>query len=286
MKNRKILCVGEVLWDSLPAGMFPGGAPFNAACHLHGMGEDVAMVSRIGDDENGRGILAEMEKRNMNTRFLQKDETRPTGLVSVRIDDWGNPSYNIVNPSAWDFIEAEKELLELAAESSVIVYGSLAQRNRKSRETINKLLDIVPLRVFDVNLRAPYDDPKIVRESLMKSVIAKLNETEFYRIAAWFGLPEVIRTGAEKISEVFGCKTVCITRGENGAALWHKGEWTEHLGFSVAVKDTVGAGDAFLAAFIQSVLDGRDSMSILERSNRAGSFVAGCTGAIPVIDNL
>lgn len=286
MKNRKILSVGEVLWDSLPSGMFLGGAPFNAACHLHGMGEDVTMVSRIGDDENGRGILAEMEKRNMDTRFIQMDETRPTGLVSVRIDEWGNPSYNIVNPSAWDYMEAEKELLELAAESSVIVYGSLAQRNRKSRETIIKLLDIVPLRVFDVNLRAPYDDPKIVRESLMRSGIVKLNETEFYRIAAWFGLPEVIRTGAEKISEVFGCETVCITRGENGAVLLHGGEWTEHPGFNVEVKDTVGAGDAFLAAFIQSVLDGRDSMSILERSNRAGSFVAGCTGATPVIDNL
>jgi fructokinase len=162
----EILCVGEVLWDALPAGLFLGGAPFNVAGHLHALGVRVGVVSRVGDDRLGTEALERLARSGIATDLVQIDPALETGFVSVTLDDDGIPAYDIVEPAAWDHIALQDGLLERAASAAAIVFGSLAQRHVVSRATIERLCEVDVPKVFDVNLRPPYDDVAVVRHSL------------------------------------------------------------------------------------------------------------------------
>ncbi|HEX7018650.1 MAG TPA: PfkB family carbohydrate kinase, partial [Gemmatimonadaceae bacterium] len=154
----EILCVGEVLWDALPAGLFLGGAPFNVACHLRAAGARVSMVSRVGRDRLGEEALRRMPWYGVGSDLIQLDDELATGFVRVTLDDAGNPDYEILEPVAWDAIAASDPLLRRAADARAIIFGSLAQRHPVSRATIRRLWDTDALLVFDANLRPPYDD--------------------------------------------------------------------------------------------------------------------------------
>ncbi|HEX6070666.1 MAG TPA: PfkB family carbohydrate kinase [Longimicrobiaceae bacterium] len=279
-----MLCIGELLWDSLPAGLFPGGAPFNVAGHLHALGVPVAVISRVGRDRLGTEAIARLSHLGIDPNLVQVDDTLPTGFVSVVVAEGGIPSYEIEQPAAWDGIELAAGVRERAAEARAIVFGSLAQRSRGSRDTIRRLWQADALQVFDVNLRPPFEDREIVRESLTAADMVKLNEGELGRLAGWFGLPANPRRAAEALGERFGCATVCVTRGAEGATLLREGRWTEHAGFAVEVRDTVGAGDAFLAALLAGLLSGRDDEALLRAANLLGAYVASRDGAIPPHD--
>lgn len=279
-----MLCIGELLWDSLPAGLFPGGAPFNVAGHLHALGVPVAVISRVGRDRLGAEAVARLSNLGIDPDLVQVDDTLPTGFVSVVVAQGGIPSYEIEQPAAWDAIELAAGVMERAAEARAIVFGSLAQRSRGSRDTIRRLWQADALQVFDVNLRPPFEDREIVRESLAAADMVKLNEGELGRLAGWFGLPADPRRAAEALGERFGCATVCVTRGAEGAALLREGRWTEHAGFAVEVRDTVGAGDAFLAALLAGLLSGGDDEALLRAANLLGAYVASRDGAIPAHD--
>jgi fructokinase len=282
MTRSEILCVGEVLWDSLPAGLFLGGAPFNVAGHLHALGVPVAMVSRVGRDRLGSEALQRLARNGIATDLVQTDPGIPTGFVSVTVDADGIPAYDIVEPAAWDHIELRDGVLDRAERAAAIVFGCLAQRNVASRATIERLCEVDTPKVFDVNLRPPYDTPEIVRRSLAHADVVKLNEHELGQMAAWYGLPAGLREGATALAERFGCRTICVTRGGAGAALLREGRWSEHPGYRVDVKDTVGSGDAFLAAFLAGLLAGHDDEAILQHANLLGAYVATQYGAIPV----
>ncbi|HEY0777385.1 MAG TPA: carbohydrate kinase [Gemmatirosa sp.] len=280
----EVLCVGEVLWDSLPTGLFPGGAPFNVAGHLHALGTPVGMISRVGADRLGAEALARLARTGIATDLVQEDPDLPTGFVSITLDPDGVPAYDIVAPAAWDRIALDDGSMERAARAAAIVFGSLAQRHRESRATIERLCEAPVPKVFDVNLRAPYDDAEVVRCSLARADVVKLNEHELAQMAGWYGLPSGLRAGATALAERFGCRTICITRGPAGAALLNAGRWTEHPGYRVEVKDTVGSGDAFLAAFLSGLLAGYDDAALLQHANLRGAYVATQYGAIPVYD--
>lgn len=281
MTGTEILCVGEVLWDSLPAGLFLGGAPLNVACHLHALGVPVAMVSRVGADRLGEEAIRRISQRGIPTDLVQVDRERATGFVEVTLGVGGSPAYDIVRPVAWDAIEVDEALVRRAGQARMIVFGSLAQRDETTRSTIRRLCGVGALKVFDVNLRPPYDDREIVRQSLQLADIVKLNEDELGRMGAWFGLPGGVREVAAALDETFGCPTICVTRGSTGAALWRDGRWTEHPGFRVEVRDTVGAGDAFLAGLLAGVLQERDDAELLQHANLMGAYVATRDGAVP-----
>jgi fructokinase len=281
MPSSEILCVGEVLWDALPEGLFLGGAPFNVACHLRAAGTPVSMVSRVGSDRLGQEALRRAARYGVGVDLVQVDDTLPTGFVSVAVDDAGTPTYEIVAPAAWDAITAGDALLARAADARAIVFGSLAQRHATSRRTIERLLDSKALKVFDVNLRPPFEDRDVVRRSLQQADVVKLSDSEMTRVADWFDLRGTPRAAAAGLAESFGCSVVCITRGRDGAALWHDGTWTEHPGFAVEVKDTVGAGDAFLAVLLVGLLSGGDDAMLLQNANLIGAYVATQFGALP-----
>ncbi len=230
MSNSEILCVGEVLWDALPAGLFLGGAPFNVACHLRAAGRTVSMVSRVGADRLGEEVLRRAPWYGVGADLIQVDAELPTGLVRVNVDERGNAEYEILEPAAWDAIALDGSLVRRAEAAGAIVFGTVAQRRSRTRATLEKLWESDALMVFDANLRPPYDDREVVRRSLSSADIVKVSERELARIADWFGLRGDVRAQAAALAEEFECGTVCVTRGREGAALWRDGRWTEEPG--------------------------------------------------------
>jgi fructokinase len=281
MASSEILCVGEVLWDALPEGLFLGGAPFNVACHLRAAGVPATMVSRVGDDRLGEEVVRRAERYGVGVDLIQVDPERPTGFVRVAVDEAGNPAYEILAPAAWDAIATTDVLLRRAANARAIVFGSLAQRSAISRATIERLWDSPATMVLDVNLRPPYDDREVVRRSLQRADVVKLSLPELEQVAEWFGFRGEPKAMVAALAEQFDCAVVCLTRGSGGAALWHDGAWTEHPGFQVEVRDTVGAGDAFLAVLLAGLLAGGSDSSLLQHANLIGAYVATQHGAVP-----
>jgi fructokinase len=281
MTQTEVLCVGEVLWDALPEGLFLGGAPFNVACHLRAAGVPVSMVSRIGADRLGDEVIRRAARYGVGTDLLQVDSGLPTGFVRVDVDGAGNPAYEILAPVAWDTIEASEALIARAARARAIVFGTLAQRHEVSRRTIQRLWDARALMVFDVNLRPPFENAALVERSLHRADVVKLSEDELTRIGAWFELEGTPRETMTALADRFECAVVCVTRGSRGAALLHDGAFTEHPGFEVEVRDTVGAGDAFLAVLLAGLLNGATDEALLQHANLMGAYVVTQFGAVP-----
>lgn len=272
------------MWDALPHGLFLGGAPFNVACHLQQLDQKVSFVSRIGADELGKQARSRVAAKGISCDLIQIDSTHPTGIVNVDLTQKDNPVYTIEQPAAWDFIDLDNALEAAAKTCDVLVFGSLAQRHPQSRETVEQLRHRSKLNVFDVNLRPPFDDQSIVRKSLEDSQIVKMNESELQTLAEWFGLPAGLKEGMVAISQTFDCQTVCVTCGADGSALLHNGEWIRHPGFRVDVKDTIGAGDSFLAALLTEILADRSNEEILSFAGAVGAFIATQDGATAKID--
>ena len=288
--DAEVLCVGEVLWDALPAGLFLGGAPFNVACHLRAAGVPVSLVSRVGADRLGAEARARVAGYGVGTDLVQVDDQLPTGFVRVTISSTGSPTFEILAPAAFDAIEPSEELLARARAARAIVFGSLAQRESVSRGTIEQLWNTGPLLVFDANLRPPYDDREVVRRSLEHANVVKVSARELAALARWYDLPTESKGKASRIAQPrtvealakrFNCDLVCVTHGKEGAGLWHDGRWTEHPGFDVEVRDTVGTGDAFLAVLLAGLLNGADDEALLHHASLMGAYVATQSGAVP-----
>jgi fructokinase len=281
----EILCVGEILWDALPEGLFLGGAPFNVARHLHALGEDVAFVSRVGDDVLGQEALRRLRAQGLDASLVQIDDSLPTGFVRVALDHHtGEPDYEIVEPAAWDAIALTDALQRHAEEAAALVFGSLAQRASTSRQTIQRLCETDALRVFDINLRPPYVDRAVVEHSLRVADVVKLNDRELRQLQRWFDLAASPEDAMGDLATTFECRAVCVTWGGEGARLWQEGECSYHPSYTVAVEDTVGAGDAFLSALLSGLLAGRGGTSLLDCANRLGAYVASHSGALPAYE--
>lgn len=284
-EDEDILCVGEVLWDALPDGLFLGGALFNVAGHLHALHEPSTLVSRVGNDVLGDEVRRRMRTRGMPTDLLQVDSDHPTGIARVSLNEDGTPTYEIPEPAAWDAIAWTDALAERARSARAVVIGSLAQRNETSYRTIQTLCHTTDgLVVYDVNLRPPHTGRALVEPSLHLADVVKLNDAELQQVRDWFDLPNGTRPSLESLADRFSLRACCVTHGAEGASLWNDGTWSTHPGDEVEVLDTVGAGDAFLAAFLSGFLAGRSGESLLPLANRLGAFVASRSGALPAYD--
>jgi fructokinase len=273
-----------VLWDALPLGLFLGGAPFNVGTHLQRLGVPAAVVSRVGDDRLGAEARRRIAAGGVAGDLLQTDPHRPTGFVEVEVDAAGIPTYRILEDAAWDAIAWTEPLAEAARQARAVVFGTLAQRSEASRETVRRLWDAgVPL-VYDVNFRPPFVDRETVEAGLAVASFVKLNDHELAEAAAWWGLPEGVEAGARALAERFGAGTVCVTCGAEGAFLLHEGLTYAHPGYPAEVRDTVGAGDAFLAALLAGLFRGDPPEAALDAANRLGALVASHLGALPDYD--
>ena len=278
-ESSTITCIGEILWDALPAGLFLGGAPLNVCLNLHQLGEETAMASRIGKDRLGEEALRRLKTKGLGTDYVQEDGTRETGFVKVELSSDGDPEYEIVQPAAWDFIDMEESKLEeLLNHSWAVVYGTLAHR---SNPTLRKLLDLKCLKVLDLNLRAPHYEKEYVKELVENSDLIKMNEQELSLLQNWYSLSSGIEDAVREISIRYSCQTVCVTRGGKGSVLFHNNRWFNHSGYTIKVVDAVGAGDAFLAAFLYGLKTGMVEDRLLPFANAAGAYVASRSGANP-----
>lgn len=280
----KILCVGEILWDALPDGLFLGGAPFNVACHLQALGQEATFVSRVGDDRLGQEALRRMRARGLETDLMQIDDSLPTGFVQVELGGTGKPKYEILTPAAWDAITFTDSLQQSAEHAEALVFGSLAQRDLPSRRTIQRLCETERLCVFDLNLRPPYIDQSVSERSLEATDVVKLNEDELRYLQDWFDLPDDPEAAIADLAGAFDCSALCVTSGDEGACLWWEGSTWHHPGYAVRVTDTVGAGDAFLSALLSGLLTDRNGDALLDLANRLGAYVASRPGAIPTYE--
>ena len=283
--NNEILCIGEVLWDRLPSGAKPGGAPMNVALHLNAIGLDVAIASSIGKDKAGEELKTFLEGSGVTTEYIQTDDYLPTSEVLVHLDENNTATYEICEPVAWASIRFTDKLMEKAKRSGLLIYGSLASRNAITRETIMNLLDCDGVKLIDVNFRKPYDSQEVVEALLQKTDIVKLNDDELVVFAQWYNKHKHDEKSLIKwFVSHYNIQMLCVTKGENGALLYCDGEFYEHPGFKVNAVDTVGAGDAFLAGLIASLLNKKEPADALAFACATGAFVASKAGATPEYD--
>lgn len=285
IKNKQILCIGEVLWDRLPSGAKPGGAPMNVALHLNAIGQNVSIASRIGNDESGKELVSFLEESGLSTEYVQVDEHLPTSEVLVHLDENNNATYEICEPVAWDNLELTDSLIAKSKEVGIFIFGSLASRNPISRNSIMKLLENDAVKLIDVNFRKPYDNKDVVEALLEKTDIVKLNDDELVVFAQWYNKHKHDEKSLVKwLAQQYDVKMVCVTKGDKGALLYWNGEFYEHPGFKVNAVDTVGAGDAFLAGLVSSLIENHPPQDALAFACATGAFVAGKAGATPKYD--
>ena len=278
-----IACFGEMLWDVLPTGHQPGGAPLNVAVHLHQFGQAAQLISRVGHDDLGAELVAFVESKGLSTQYVQRGETHLTGVVKANVDDRNEVVYKIVQPVAWDYIQYEPALHTLVEASEAFVFGSLAARCPTTRETLYRLLPAAPFKVFDVNLRAPHYSRDVVTYLLRQANLVKMNHHELAEIMGWFGASPAEDTALRWLAEHFQLQAVCVTKGADGAVLWTGQQLHRSPGIAVAVQDTIGSGDAFLAALLKGWLAGQDPAECLAFACAAGSLVATYQGATPAV---
>lgn len=278
----KLTVFGEVLWDVLPDVRLAGGATMNVAAHLQRYGMDVAFISRVGHDELGAELLAFMTQQGLDTQWVQTGETHLTGIAKANVSDSNEVTYKILHPVAWDYIQFDAAAAQQVAESDFFVYGTLAARDRTSRETLLRYLAPSPVRVFDVNLRPPHYSREQVLELLGFASIVKMNEHELREVTGWLTTFESEKQAMAYILERFKLDMFVLTCGAEGAMVLTGGsEYHQHPGFRVEVADTIGSGDAFLGAFLYQTATGHALAASLEFACAAGAFVAGKAGALP-----
>jgi fructokinase len=283
--KKRIVGLGEVLWDILPERTCLGGAPANFAYITTLLGEKGIVASRVGQDALGEKALRRMQELGLDTTEVQNDSEHPTGTVHVEVDDKGFPRYEIARPVAWDFLTWTPAWQKLAQNADAVCFGSLAQRSEASRETIQQFVQASKqaVKIFDVNLRQSFYSQPVLDYSMRLADIVKFNDEELPKIMALSQLPhQDERSSAQKLIDRFDLKLVCVTRGGCGSLLVTDSAASEHRGFHVHVADTVGSGDAYTAGLVHEYLEGASLECMNEVANRVGAWVASQVGAMPI----
>jgi fructokinase len=282
----RVVGVGEVLWDLLPAGPQLGGAPANFAYHAHALGAEARVITRVGSDDRGREVIRRFQGMGLPDAAVQIDDTAPTGTAKVALSGDGLAHFTIQDNVAWDSLAATPEALAVAREADAICFGSLAQRSEPSRRTIQQLIAAAPadaIRVFDINLRQEFYSRDVIENSLQLANVLKLNDDELPILAEMFSLAGSTEHQMERLAQIFGLRLVALTRGANGGLLWQEGRWSDCPSRPVKVIDTVGAGDSFTAALVLGLLRKMDPDEINKIANDVARYVCSQAGATPVL---
>jgi len=280
---KKVVCFGEVLWDVLPDGKKPGGAPMNVAYHLNKLGIEGQMISRVGADVAGEELLQFLSKMGLTTAYIQLDEGYKTSEVIAIMDENHEMQYDIVKPVAWDFIENNDAIESMVSSADVMVFGSLVARHAVTRNTLYRLLERAKFRLFDVNFRTPHYTRETIEYLLAKADAVKLNNHELHFIAQWMGQTEDNEALAiARLQQTYGLQEIIVTKGGSGASYYTMESRYDYKAYPVTVKDTVGSGDSFLAAFLAQKLLGKSIEDMLDYAAALGAYVTAQSGANPV----
>ena len=276
------ICYGEILWDVLPDGPQPGGAPLNVAYHLNKLGMATSLVSKIGDDVNGHKLETLLDNWGIKKHLLQVDHEHPTSQVLAKMNNGNEVSYEIVFPVAWDFISDSQNIAEQIKPSTYFVFGSLGSRNDVSRNTLMQLLENDAIKVFDINLRPPFISRDLLGDLLHKADIVKFNQAELEMVQSFFRGSFGNETEQIKfIQHHFNIPEIIVTKGEFGASYYKEDKAYHVAGREVKVNDTIGSGDSFLAAFIANHFRGETPETILKNAIAMGGFIATKKGGCP-----
>ena len=283
----RILSCGEVLWDLFSEGARFGGAPANFACHARLLGGEVSMLSAVGNDARGNEAVSILQGFGVETALVQHIADAPTGSVGVRVDAAGKPGFEIHANSAWDRIAWTNALKARIAEVDALYFGTLGQRGAVSRATIRQALSVAKtrgiLRVLDVNLRRPFYDAALIRDSLAQASVLKLSDDEYDQVVSACEI--AVTSSREKtlrhLLKTFQLDLIVMTRGANGSLLVSASAVIEQPGIPIVVRDTVGAGDSFTAAFTLGLLRGDAYEEILRKACETASAVCAQDGAVP-----
>jgi fructokinase len=286
MKNI-VVGIGEALWDVLPEGRKIGGAPANFAYHVSQFGLESRAVSAVGDDKLGNELLESFD--NIHLNYLIEKIPYPTGTVQVTLDGTGIPCYDIKENVAWDNIPFTPQLEELALNTRSVCFGSLAQRNIVSRETIHRFLDTMPdgegqCKIFDINLRQGFYTEDILCQSMKKCNILKINDEELVAVSRIFGYPGIdLQDKCWILLAKYDLKMLILTCGVNGSYVFTPGDVSFVETPKVEVADTVGAGDSFTGSFVAAILKGKSVHEAHQLAVKASAYVCTQHGAMPQI---
>ncbi len=282
-----VIGMGEALWDVLPEGKKIGGAPANFAYHVSQFGLPSCVVSAVGDDALGKEIIENFVSKGLTHHI--EIVPYPTGTVQVEIDQAGVPQYEIKENVAWDNIPYTETIEQLAEKTKAVCFGSLAQRNVVSRNTINRFLDAIPeennpLIVFDVNLRQGFYNKEILCNSMKRCNILKINDEELVTVSRMFGYPGIdLQDKCWILLGKYNLKMLILTCGINGSYVFTPGNVSFQPTPTVEVADTVGAGDSFTAAFIANILKGKSVAEAHSCAVQTSAFVCTKKGAMPIL---
>ena len=280
-----VVGMGEALWDMLTEGRKLGGAPANFAYHVSQFGLDSRVVSAVGDDELGNEILANFAEKQLDCQI--EKVAYPTGTVQVTLDEKGVPCYEIKEGVAWDNIPYTPALENLAKQTHAVCFGSLAQRNAVSRETINRFIDQMPedenvLKIFDINLRQHFYSKELIEASLKKSNVLKINDEELVVVGEMFGFADIdFQDKCWVLLAKYNLKMLILTCGTEGSYVFTPGEVSFLETPQVQVADTVGAGDSFTGAFVAAILSGKTVKDAHRLAVDVSAFVCTQNGAMP-----
>jgi fructokinase len=283
-----IVGFGEILWDMLPLGKQAGGAPFNFTFHSYQLGWPAVMVSRVGKDELGQDLVEKCKELGLNPEFLQEDLIHPTGTVEVELDSQGQAEYEIKEDVAWDHLEWNDGLKNLAGNCAAVCFGSLCQRHSVTRNTLKNFLERCPkktIKVFDINLRQNFYNREILEESLYKATWAKVNEQELETLTDLLGLKgDDLKESLEILRRRYNLELAALTLGENGCLVNTKNERIYLQGHKIEVADTIGAGDSFTAGLLVGLLKKKPLRRAITIANDLAAQVASKAGGTPLID--
>ena len=285
--KRYVVGLGEVLWDVLPEGKKLGGAPANFAYHAGQFlgSENTIAISALGDDKLADETIEALKEHGLND--LLPCVPYPTGTVQVQLDEQGIPTYDIKENVAWDNIPFDDDIRQIAENCRAVCFGSLAQRNVVSRETIQKFLDATPadcLKIFDINLRQQFYTKEIIKESLLRCNILKINDEELVLIGRMFGYPGLdIENKCWLILGKYNLDMLVLTCGTNGSYVFTPGAMSFQETPKVQVADTVGAGDSFTGSFVGSILNGKSVAEAHRTAVQVSAFVCTQNGAMPTL---
>ncbi len=282
----KIICFGEILWDMLPQGKMPGGAPMNVAFHLNRLGLEASPLTAIGKDDLGFELAEFLKSKQIPSDLIQWND-QPTGKVLVSLNERQEASYTIQAPAAWDFIKIQDQTLPaLKSIQPIVVFGSLACRTEINRRSLQKLWPISSLKICDINLRAPFYNKDLVHFLFSHTDWIKINHEELSLITSWYedGLLDENARVQLLLHQYPEVDLIMVTRGDQGAAYYDRDSFYTHPGYKVTVSDTIGSGDSFLAMFMAKALVGNEPESCLKYACGMGAAVATMAGATPVFD--
>ena len=284
--TKKIICFGEVLFDVFPTHRKIGGAPLNVALRLASLGINAQIISRIGQDEIGKELLAFIEKNGVATDTIQIDENLSTGQVIVQLNEKGSASYTINYPVAWDKIVCIPEDEIMVKKADALVFGTLICRDSVSHASLLEIINYAKYAVFDVNLRAPFYTKEILINLMMQSDFIKFNDDELYEISSFMNSPyHSLEQNILFIAEKTNTKHICVTKGSHGAVLYYNEKMYYNSGYKIDVVDTVGSGDSFLAGLLSKLLTEANPQEAIDFACALGAIVAKNEGANPRISS-